>query len=98
LIYEIKTFNEINSWKLLQEIKEHHQTVSDIDWSVDEKLLTVSHDRSVFVWRKNNDKWEKMFVNIDVRLSAMACKWALSCKKFAIAALPTSLIVGYYSP
>jgi WD40 repeat protein len=39
-----------------------------------------------------------MFVNIDVRLSAMACKWALSCKKFAVAALPTSLIIGYYSP
>jgi len=38
-----------------------------------------------------------MLVNIDVRLSVMACKWAPSCKKFAIAALPTSLIIGYYN-
>ena len=39
-----------------------------------------------------------MLVNIDVRLSIMACKWAQSCKKFALASLPTSLIIGYYSP
>ncbi len=38
-----------------------------------------------------------MLVTIDVRLSILACKWAPSCKKFALAACPTSLIVGYYS-
>lgn len=39
-----------------------------------------------------------MLVNIDVRLSVMACKWAPNCKKFALAALPNSLIIGYYNP
>ena len=39
-----------------------------------------------------------MLVNIDVRLSIMACKWAQSCKKFALASLPTSLSIGYYNP
>lgn len=39
-----------------------------------------------------------MLVNIDVRLSVMGCKWAQSCKKFALASLPTSLIIGYYNP
>ena len=38
-----------------------------------------------------------MLANIDVRLSILACKWAPSCKKFALAACPTSLIVGYYN-
>lgn len=45
----------------------------------------------------NNKKWEKMLVTIDVRLSILACKWAPSCKKFALAACPTSLIVGFYN-
>lgn len=38
-----------------------------------------------------------MLANIDVRLSILACKWAPSCKKFALAACPNSLIVGYYN-
>jgi WD40 repeat protein len=38
-----------------------------------------------------------MLAKIDVRLSIMACKWAPSCKKFALAACPSSLIVGYYN-
>ncbi len=38
-----------------------------------------------------------MLVNIDVRLSVMACKWAESCKKFALAACPTTLFVGFYN-
>lgn len=39
-----------------------------------------------------------MLVNIDVRLSVIACKWAPSCKKFALASLPSSLIIGFYNP
>lgn len=96
-VFEIKTFNDINTWIILQELSDHHQTISDIDWSVDEKILTVSHDRSVYVWKKNNQNWEKMLVNIDAKLSILACKWAPSCKKFALAACPTSLIFGYYN-
>lgn len=56
-VFEIKVFNDINSWVILQKFTDHTQTVSDIDWSVDEKILTVSHDRSVYVWKKNNQKW-----------------------------------------
>lgn len=56
-VLEIKTFNDINTWIILQELSDHHQTISDIDWSVDEKILTVSHDRSVYVWKKNHQNW-----------------------------------------
>lgn len=38
-----------------------------------------------------------MLANIDVRLSILSCKWAASCKKFALAACPTSLFVCYYN-
>lgn len=38
-----------------------------------------------------------MLANLDAKLSILACKWAPSCKKFALAACPTSLIVGYYN-
>ena len=97
-IYEIKTFNDLNTWTIIQEISDHTQTIAEIDWSVDEKIITASHDRSVFVWRKNNQKWDKMLVNIDVKLSVLACKWAQSCKKFALGSCPNTLILGYYNP
>lgn len=76
---------------------DHTQTISEIDWSVDEKILTASHDRSVFVWRRNVNKWDKMLVSINVKLSVMACKWGASCKKFALGSCPSSLIIGFYS-
>jgi len=38
-----------------------------------------------------------MLVNIDVKLSVMACKWAPSCKKFALGSCPNTLILGFYN-
>jgi len=51
-IYKVKNLTNINSWVLLQEIKDHTQTISDIDWALDNKVITSSHDRSVYIWRQ----------------------------------------------
>lgn len=50
------------------------------------------------MWRKNQAKWDKMLVNIDVKLSVLACRWAPSCRKFALGSCPSSLTFCYFSP
>ncbi len=88
----------MDSWQLLQELKEHSQTISDIDWSQDNKIVTSSHDRSVVVWKgSNNNHWEKMLVNIDIKLSILVAKWAPSCQKFALGSTCNTLAISYYS-
>lgn len=57
-MFRVHTLSNIDSWKQLQEMKDHSQTIADIDWSGDNKIITVSHDRSGFVWRQVSDeKW-----------------------------------------
>jgi len=53
-IYKVNNLTNINSWTFLQEIKDHTQTISDIDWAADNKIVTSSHDRSVYVWRQSS--------------------------------------------
>lgn len=87
----------MDSWQLLQELKEHSQTISDIDWAQDKKIVTSSHDRSVVVWNFNNNKWEKMLVNIDIKLSILVAKWAPSCRKFALGSTCNTLAISYFN-
>ncbi len=51
-VYKIGDLKNINSWTLLQEFKDHTQTVGDLEWSADNKIITSSHDRSVFIWKQ----------------------------------------------
>ncbi len=71
--------------------------MSCIDWAKDDKIISVSHDRSGVVWRKAGIKWEKMLVNIDIKLSILAAKWAPSCKKFALGSSCMTIAVGFYN-
>ncbi len=97
-VYKVNTFNNIDSWEILQSFKEHTQTIGDIDWSLDDKIITSSFDRSVFVWKKvSNVNWEKMLVNIDIKLSILSSKWAPSCKKIALGSSCSTLAIGYYN-
>lgn len=61
-IFRVVKANDINSWELLQKITDHTQTISDVDWAADNKIITSSHDRSVFVWKQSNSsefKWKR---------------------------------------
>jgi WD40 repeat protein len=51
-IFKVRDLTNINSWTLLQGLKDHTQTIADIDWAPDNKILSSSHDRSVFVWKQ----------------------------------------------
>ena len=92
------TLNKVDSWTHLQDFKEHTQTISDVDWAADNKVISVSHDRSAFVWKQVSDqKWERMLVNIDIKLSILVSKWAPSSKKFALGATCTTIALGFYN-
>jgi WD40 repeat protein len=96
-IYKVNNLTNINSWTFLQEIKDHTQTIGDVDWSADNKIVTSSHDRSVYVWRQSSEsRWEKMLVNIDIKLSILVSKWAASTKKFALGSSCNTLALGFY--
>ena len=97
-VFKVTQLSSIDSWQLVQEMKDHSQTVADIDWAADNKIITSSHDRSVIVWRQVADgKWEKMLVNIDIKLSILVSKWAPSSKKFALGSSCNTLALGFYN-
>jgi WD40 repeat protein len=79
-------------------MKDHSQTIGDIDWAADNKLITSSHDRSVFAWKQiSNDKWERMLVNIDIKLSIIVSRWAPSAKKFALGSTCNTIALGFFN-
>ncbi len=97
-LYRVRTPNDPDSWQLIQQFKELTQTVSDIDWASDRKIVTASHDRSVVVWRQVGEaKWEKMLVNIDIKLSILVARWAPSARKFAMGSACNTLAISYYN-
>lgn len=97
-LYRVTNLTQVDTWTLLQEFTEHTQTISDIDWATDRKIITSSHDRSVVVWRQLSDvKWEKMLVNIDIKLSILVSRWAPSAKKFALGSTCNTLAVSYFN-
>lgn len=97
-LYRVRTLNDPDSWQLIQEFRELTQTVSDIDWASDRKIVTASHDRSVVVWRQVGEaKWEKMLVNIDIKLSILVARWAPSARKFAMGSSCNTLAISYYN-
>jgi actin related protein 2/3 complex, subunit 1A/1B len=97
-LYRVTSLAQVDAWVLLQEFKELTQTVSDIDWSADRKIVTASHDRSVVVWRQVGEaRWEKMLVNIDIKLSILVAKWAPSSRKFAMGSACNTLAVSYFN-
>lgn len=53
-VFKVQDIKNINSWTLLQDLKDHTQTIADVDWAADNKILSSSHDRSVFVWKQTN--------------------------------------------
>ena len=51
-VFRANPMNNIDGWQLAQEMRDHSQTIGDIDWAADNKIITSSHDRSVIVWQQ----------------------------------------------
>jgi len=57
-LFRIGNLANIDSWEKIQKFHEHSQTISDVDWSSDYKVITCSHDRSIVVWQRvSESKW-----------------------------------------
>lgn len=98
LVFKVKDLANIDTWELVQEMHEQTQPISEIDWSRDDKIIAASHDRSAFIYKRSgNAVWQKMLVNIDVKLSILCAKWAPSSKKFALGASCRTLGLGFYN-
>lgn len=97
-IFRVKEINNIDSWELVQTLQDQIQPISEIDWAKDDKLISGSHDRSVFIYKRSgNTQWQKMLVNIDIKLSILCVKWAPSAKKFALGSSCNTVAVGFYN-
>ena len=57
LIFEVpqNTAWDINKWVLKKKLIEPTQTISSLDWSVKDKLMAGSHDRSLSIWQKKGE-------------------------------------------
>lgn len=98
MIFRVKDIAHIDTWEFLQEMHEQTQPISEIDWSKDDKIIAGSHDRSVFVYKRSgNNSWQKMLVNIDIKLSILCAKWAPSTKKFGLGSSCRTLALGFYN-
>ena len=98
LVFRVKQIEDIDSWEFLQEMHEQTQPISEIDWSKDDKIITGSHDRSAFSYKTSgNSAWQKLLVNIDIKLCILCAKWAPSSKKFALGASCRTLGFGFYN-
>lgn len=94
----MKDISNFDSWEFIQEFHDQAQPISEIDWSKDDKIISGSHDRSVFIYKRSGDSsWQKMLVNIDIKLSILCVKWAPSAKKFALGASCSTVAIGFYN-
>lgn len=98
LVFRVKDISNFDSWELLQTLHDQSQPISEIDWSKDDKIICGSHDRSVFIYKKNKEStWSKSLVNIDIKLSILCVKWAPSTKKFGLGASCNTVAIGFYN-
>jgi actin related protein 2/3 complex subunit 1A/1B len=96
-VYRVKDVSNFDSWEFLQEFHDQAQPISEVDWSKDDKIISGSHDRSVFIYKRTGNLWQKVLVNIDIKLSILCVKWAPSSKKFALGASCNTLGIGFYN-
>lgn len=97
-IYEIAELTAPNKWKLIYTLKEHSQTVSVLDWSINNQILTGSYDRNVVVWNlQKGDVWKPELVMMQGNNRAiLAGEWSKNGKKFALGTASHKAYVSYY--
>ena len=61
-VYELPPRDElhlVDKWQLKLEAREQTQLICSLDWSVENKLLSCSHDKSVLIWNYNKNAVHK---------------------------------------
>lgn len=97
-IYETKDIKKTDSWKLLYTLKAHVGFISCLDWNANtNEILSVSHDKTAFVWTFSSGKWESSNVVANAKLGYLTCKWNSRGDKFCAGTSNKNLYIGYYN-
>jgi actin related protein 2/3 complex subunit 1A/1B len=76
-------------WVKKHTLREHTQHVSGLDWSAEtDALVSCSHDRNAYVWKKTEEKgvvkWNPTIVILRSNRGATMVKWSPRGNKFAV--------------
>lgn len=97
-IYEIKDLKNSETWRLVYTLKAHVGFVSDIDWNANSNdILTVSHDKTAYIWTFTAGKWESSALYSNVKLGYVCCKWNDRGDKFCTGTSGKNLLIGYFN-
>ena len=96
---------DTRSWAKLHTLTEHDLVVSSIDWSsVNNKIVSCSHDRNAFVWTFQEETadepavWKPALVLLRIERAAMDVKWALDGMRFAVGSGAKCVPMCTYDP
>lgn len=97
-IYSTPNFLKTDTWKLIHTLDTHTLYVSGIDWNpVTNNILSCSHDKTAFVWKYKDDKWNPLNVVATTKLGYLCCKWNKRGDKFCAGTSSKNLFIGYYN-
>lgn len=97
-IYQVVDFMKPDTWKLLHQLKAHVQYVSGLDWCANSnELLSVSYDKTAYVWTFSSGKWSSENVVATPKLGYLSCKWNDRGDKFCAGTSSKNLFIGYYN-
>jgi len=66
-------------------LTKHSQRVTGLDWSCHRRLLSVSEDRTAFVWEQDGDgAWRSSNVELKAQRAALCAAWSPSGDRFAV--------------
>ncbi|CAK67372.1 unnamed protein product (macronuclear) [Paramecium tetraurelia] len=83
-IYKVGQLEKIGTWQKVSTLKDASQQINVLSWSVDNKILIGSDDRSVYVYRNVNNTWSKDLVIITNEKAILSGEWAPNGQKCVV--------------
>lgn len=97
-IYSTPDISKTDTWKLLHKLEAHGFYVSCLDWHPEtNQILSCSHDKTVYVWKYEDNKWVSSNVVATTKLGYLTCKWNKRGDKFCTGTSAKHLFVGYFN-
>lgn len=91
-IYQVRG----DAWEKKHTLKEHHQQVSAIDWHpITNRIISSSHDRSVFVWDFTTI-WKPALVSFYQTRGVLDVSWSNKGDKFVAGTGSKNIGVGFW--
>ncbi|CAD8141193.1 unnamed protein product [Paramecium octaurelia] len=83
-IYKVGQLEKVGTWQKVSTLKDASQQINVLSWSVDNKILIGSDDRSVYVYRNINNTWSKDLVIITNEKAILSGEWAPNGQKCVV--------------